>query len=319
VRAARRGQPAEPGDPQAERAPGLQRDRGVQGVEIADVRADRGADPALQAGVRGQVVGRERALERQQAVGVERLERGEVLRCLRVGAGGVGDERQRRVGAPHGPHRLDVPAGADLDRDPGESGRDISVHPGHQRLERGVHGHLGADDDRSTGAAERVRERDASAPAPQVPAGDVDRGGGPPGASQIPYPRHVLRPIPVQAEQRRRQPLFDVRPGGVGVGVAGDARLAPAGHTVIAGEPDENALRTPAARHRHAEGVTALDSGHAAKILPCTAQWGFSFNDPPSGDQREHPGSNRSPIPGAAWRRARGFAAALTRWRVLMR
>ncbi len=69
--------------------------------------------------MRGEVVGRERALDRREAVGVEGLQDRQVLGRLGVVVARVGDERQRRVRLPDRPDGLDVPPGADVQGDAG--------------------------------------------------------------------------------------------------------------------------------------------------------------------------------------------------------
>jgi hypothetical protein len=83
MRGARRGEPAEPGDPQAQRAAGLLGDGCLQRVEAAEVGRDRGVDPALQPGVRAEVAACERPLDRQQPIGAERLQGGQVCGATR--------------------------------------------------------------------------------------------------------------------------------------------------------------------------------------------------------------------------------------------
>ena len=71
----------------------------------------------------------------------------------------------------------------------------------------------------------------------------------------------LLGQVPVETEQRRADALFDVGPAAVGRG-----HLAPPGDAVLAGDPDENALRAPAAWHRHAKRLKPLDAGHVTVL-----------------------------------------------------
>jgi hypothetical protein len=258
------------------------------------VEADRCRDPLRQLGMAAQVVLGERLLDQQQ---VERVELGQPS-CVAQGVGGVRVDLQEQVVAealPHRAHRLDVPAGLDLQLDPDVALVEVAADDVEQLRNR-VH-----DPDGDTGwhavthRAEERRERLPRRAQLRVEQRHLDGGL-----------RHRValdrledvrdlprRDVPGGEQPGEQEPAYDVLRGvdvlvGVQRRVHGDA-LAPA-VAVRSERADQQRLlrrlgpeRRPERRDQRQRDAAQLDGGQLHGVTVAPPRAAFVMRDDEAG------------------------------------
>src|SRR3989454_2070029 len=176
VKPDRLGKPAHASRLDVDDAAGAGLDRRARDGHAFDrlVETNRRLQPPLQRRMIRHIVVLERLLDHHE---VERIEPGEMVRVRRrVGRVGVHHQRDRAEARAYGLHRLEIPAGLDLDLDPAIPRGELALDLRGKIVERLLNADRDARRDAGARTAERAAERLASQPRVEVPRRHLDGG-----------------------------------------------------------------------------------------------------------------------------------------------